>query len=506
MGRQIRVLTGIQLCNLFGINEIRYTRDKKKKAQALGLGVVWVLLILMFQFYIGGYAYVLTTVGMAELIPALLAAVISLVILFFSFFKAGSVVFQKKAFELQMSLPVKKASVIISRFLTMYVTNLMLSVLVILPGLGVYVWYGKPGLLFYLYSAVGLSVLPLLPLTLATAMGAFILAVSAKWKHKNLVNIFLTLLLILLIFGGSMLMSGKAGGTGSESFADLQVMLSHISEILKEKIGTLYPPALWFGDALTMGKGGSLLVFVAVSLGVFGIFVAILQKYFLRICTALNASYTGTGFRMKKNRKSTLFMSLWKKELRRYVASPIYVTNTIIGYIMMVLVSVAILIVGPERLDEMLGIPGIQGMAEKIFPFVLGSMAALMPMSSCSVSMEGKQWWMMQTLPVPGKALYGAKFLANLTVACPFYLVSVVLSVLAFRPAGVEAVGLVLIPALYIAGSAAVGLAVNRKLPLFDWDNEVRVVKQSASTFVSMLVGVLSALIPIGLIVMRNMQ
>ena len=40
MGRQIRVLTGIQLCNLFGINEIRYTRDKKKKAQALGLGVV----------------------------------------------------------------------------------------------------------------------------------------------------------------------------------------------------------------------------------------------------------------------------------------------------------------------------------------------------------------------------------------------------------------------------------------------------------------------------------
>lgn len=503
MGRQIKYLTAIQLFNLFGMNEIRYTKDKKKKVKAFGLGIASVLLILLFQFYIGGYAYVLTTVGMADLIPTMLAAVIGIVTLFFSFFKAGSVIFQKKTFELQMSLPVKKAAVIISRFLTMYVTNLMLSALVLLPGLGVYAWYIKPGVLFYCYAVVGMVILPLLPLTVATALGALILAVSAKWKHKNLINIILTLLVVLIILGGSLLMSGNMKETGAEPFEELQILLSGISEVLKEKIGALYPPALWFGDALTQEKGSDIFLLTAVSLAVFGIFVAILQKYFLKICTALNATFTGEAFQMKRIGKNTLLKSLWKKELRRYAASPVYVTNTVIGYIMMVIASAAVLIAGPEQLNKMLGIAGAREIGSKIFPFILGAMAALMPMSSCSVSMEGKQWWMMQTLPVPERALYGAKFLANLTVAFPFYLVSVVLAVVAFRPIGGDAVGFVLIPALYVAGSAAVGLLVNRMLPVFDWDSEVRVVKQSASTFISMLVGVLSALIPIGLIVLR---
>lgn len=503
MVRQIKWLTGIQLCNLFGINEMRFTKDRKKKIKAYGLGIIMAFVILCFQFYVGGYAYVLTTVGMVELIPTMLAAVISLVILFFTFFKAGSVIFQKKAFELQMSLPVKKAAIVISRFLTMYVTNLAISVLVFLPGLGVYVWYKRPGVLFFPYAVVGLVILPLLPLTVATALGALIQAVSAKWKHKNLINIILTLLVIVAILIGSVLVPGNAEATETDSFVELQMMLTDITGVLKEQIGAMYPPAVWFGDALTQESGSNILLLTAVSLVVFVLFVAVLQKYFLRISTALNATFTGETFRMKGMGKNSLLKSLWKRELRRYAASPIYVTNTLVGYIMMVIASAAILIAGPEQLDKILGIPGAQKIGAAIFPFILGAMAALMPMSSCSVSMEGKQWWMMQTLPVPERALYMAKFLTNLTVAFPFYLVSVVLAVIAFRPTGAEAVEFVLIPALYIAGSAAVGLLVNRKIPVFDWDSEVRVVKQSASTFFSMLIGILSALIPIGLIILN---
>ena len=37
--------------------------------------------------------------------------------------------------------------------------------------------------------------------------------------------------------------------------------------------------------------------------------------------------------------------------------------------------------------------------------------------------------------------------------------------------------------------------------PLIEWENEVRVVKQSAATFVAMIVGILSGLIPIGLVI-----
>ena len=38
MGRQIRLLTQITLCNLLGLNELRFARDKRKKTRYYLMG------------------------------------------------------------------------------------------------------------------------------------------------------------------------------------------------------------------------------------------------------------------------------------------------------------------------------------------------------------------------------------------------------------------------------------------------------------------------------------
>lgn len=506
MLRQIRLLTGIRLCNLFGINELRYTRDKGKRLRAAGLGVVWILVLFMLACYSGGYAWGLAAMGLEETSPIVLAVTVSGAVFIFSFLKAGSVIFQRKDYELQQPLPVKTAAIITSRFLTMYVTDLMLSVLVMLPGLAVYAMHVRPGVLFWIYAVVGMGFLPLLPLTVATILGAVILAVSARWKHKNLVNIGLTLLLILGTLGGSMVLSWQ-GGT-PEGTDQLQNLLTGAAGLMKEKVGTLYPPALWFGDALLLQDVGRLLLLAGVSTAVFLVYTAVLQKHFSGICTALDADSARGGFSMKQGRKSGLLASLWRRELIRYVASPVYVTNTIVGYILMTVVSAGVLFVGPERLVELLGMsaqPGAQEMTERLLPFLLGLLAAMMPPSCSSVSMEGRQWWIMQTLPVPPGLLYGAKFLASLSVALPFWLISEVLCLAAIKPDPAGAAGLILIPALYLVGSAAAGLLINSRFPVFDWDSEVRVVKQSASVFLTMLLGMAAGIIPVLVILNRSL-
>lgn len=42
---------------------------------------------------------------------------------------------------------------------------------------------------------------------------------------------------------------------------------------------------------------------------------------------------------------------------------------------------------------------------------------------------------------------------------------------------------------------------MNELMPLLDWESEVRVVKQSASTMVTMLVGMATAIVPIVVLV-----
>ena len=169
-----------------------------------------------------------------------------------------------------------------------------------------------------------------------------------------------------------------------------------------------------------------------------------------------------------------------------------------VGYVLMVLAAFVILTLGKETLEEMIGISGI---VERGLPVLLGMMAALMPMSSCSISMEGKQWWMMQTLPVSEKDIMRSKVWADVLVAVPFYLVSELLLIIALRPGIFSLLYMLAVPAVYIVFAAMAGLAANRRFPLLEWENETRVVKQSASTMVAMFVGVLSGIIPLGILV-----
>ena len=87
MARQIRLLLGCQLINLFGVNEVRHTKDKKKRARFMGLSIVWILLALMLVSYVGGLSYLLIKMEMEQAVPEFLFAATSIIILFFSFLK-----------------------------------------------------------------------------------------------------------------------------------------------------------------------------------------------------------------------------------------------------------------------------------------------------------------------------------------------------------------------------------------------------------------------------------
>lgn len=491
MLRQIRLLTKLNLCNLFGWNEFLHTKDKKRRRQYIGFSVLWLLLLVMAVSYIGGLAYGLSILGLADIVPAYLYAVTSVVIVVLTFLKAGSVLFGQKGYELVVSLPVRPAVIVVSRFLTMYVTSLALSVFVMASGCVVYGVLERPALSFYVTAAAGTVVLPVLPLTVAAVIGAGITAVSSRMKHKSLVAAGITVAFVMALLVISILLSGNVEAVDA-------YVLNDLPGLLQEQIGKMYPPAVWFCAAVLSGGGTAaglpFLLFAAGSLLLFVLFVALLQKHFLTICTALNGSTAKNDYKLRSLTQSTAVTALWKKELRRYFASSLYVTNTILGNVMMAALPAALFFVGAETIDELFMIPGI---AVTCMPVLLGAMPALMPTTSSAISIEGKQWWLMQTLPVRWRDMLHAKILLNLTVAAPFFVVAEVFAFLALKPSLLAGMLLVAVPALHILFSAVTGLLINLKFPVFDWDNEMRAVKQSAAVLVAMLIGFISTAVPV---------
>lgn len=487
MLRQIRLLSRVQLCNLFGINEVRYTKDRDKRGRFFLMSALWVLLILMMLFYMVIAENAFIKLGMADVIPVYLMVVTSVIILVFTFLKAGSVIFQMNSFELMVSLPVSGSAIVVSRFLTMYVTNLMLSILVMVPGIVIYGSNVQPPFTFYVYSITGMILIPLLPITVATAIGALITAVSARMKHKSIVA---ALLSILFAVGIMVAMTALGGSTEQWN----EAMLQNMAEVLTEKIERIYPPSVWFTNAAVGGSLIDFLLFAGISIVVFVVVIAVLQRYFLRICSALNATSAKNNYKMQSLKTNSVTASLWRRELKRYFASSIYVSNTIIGYILMAVASVALLIVGVDKMNALF--VNLPGAFSTMLPFLLSFMAVIAPITSCSISMEGKYWWMVQSLPIRSRDVFNGKILANLTIACPFYVISVILSWIAVKPSVWGGVWIALVPAAYILFSSVLGITLNRLMPIFDWENETRVVKQSASVMVAMLIGMVSILPP----------
>jgi ABC-2 type transport system permease protein len=484
---QIRLLVEIQTRNLFGFNEFRYTKDAKKKHRWIGMAAIWALLTVILVAYIALFSYGLISIGLEKVVPEYLFTITSLVILFFSLFKAGSVLFQMKAYEAQITLPVSKTAIVISRFLSMYVTNLLLSFFVMLPGIVLYGIWVKPAFSFYVFSILGTLFLPLLPITVATIFGALITAASSRMRSKSLVNSALT---ILLAVGFIIFSTSSASRLENIS----EELLKNFSAVITAQIQRLYPPAVWFGQSAVSGDLSSFLLFFGVSASLFLVMVFTVQHFFTSICTALNATTAKNNYTIRELSTKSPVTALFRRELKRYFASSIYVTNTIIGYILMAAASIALFFMGPDKLEAALEYPGL---IRNAFPLFLAAMGAMMTPTSCSISMEGKQWWIAQTIPVRSKDIFNSKILVALAVALPEYIVAVAFGLLAMKPSFLGALWIISIPAVYIIFSAVAGITVNLKMPVFNWDSEIKAVKQSASVMVTLLVSFFSFLPPI---------
>lgn len=474
MIRQIRILTKAQICNFGGLNVMRFSKDKKKRANTIYVGLVWLLLGCMMCFYMGSIAAGYIKLGLGEVVPMYLSAIAALIIFFFGMFKAGSVIFQKNAYEGLCAMPVSDTAIVVSRFLSMYLSNLLLSLLVMLPGMVVYGYMLKPGIIFYLVGIVGTLFVPLLPMTVATLLGALVTAVAARVKHKSLVSTVLTLVFV----GAIMLFSREL--VKIEETEITEEMMIHLSEIVGGIIGKLYPSAVWLGRAMVTGSVVNACLYFGLSIAVFLVMVALVAANFKRIYTGLYSVTAKHNFKLKNMQKSSVLSTLYKREWKRYLSCSIYVTNTIIGPIMMVALSIALFFVGTEQFEAMLEKEMIIGLV----PFVLSGSACLATTTCVSVSMEGKEWWIIKSLPVSAKALFDSKILMNLSLMAPFYVIAEVITLLALRPTVMEVIWLIVLPALFILFSGVFGLTANLWFPVFEWENEVKVVKQSASMFV----------------------
>lgn len=470
-------------------NVMLRTKDKKRRRRTLGMFALFLFVALSMlgmafsSFY--SMAYVLSGLGALDAMLAIACAAASVTVFVTTVAKVAPTLFAFRDYELLMSLPLDEKTLVLSRILRLYGTNLFFMSFVLLPAGAAYLLFSPEGALFYVRFFALLFFVPLLPLSLAAIIGTLIAAIGARFRRSNLVSLLLMFVFVLAIM--------------ALSFATPQVVenFQNISLEMSYGVTRFYPVAVWYAGGVADGNTAQFLLFALLSLAVFAAFVVAVGKNFQRLSTRLRAKQSMRVQRQVLSRASSPLKALTKKEFKRYFASTLYVFNTAFGPVLLVIGAVALAVSGGDKLGEALQIPGMDGILKTAAPFAISVFVCMSATTPASVSIEGNKLWQLKVLPVDTRDLFLSKVFVSVAVMAPAAVVAATIVNFVLKVDPLTALLMYAAPLVYTLFIARVGLYVNLLIPKLSWQSETEVIKQGAPVIVTMLIGWAASMLPI---------
>ncbi len=484
----------VQLLSLLGNNKTLKSKNKKSKAGLGGIALILLLLggIMVFLGFTYSNIFALSlsyTGDLYKLIPTMIALG-SLISFMFSFYAVGSAIFGFKDYDVLASMPIKPKEIVLSKFAVLYVSELFFVLAVVVPSF--FVYKKIAGVITLTQIVISLTLCffsPLLPLAVSTVIGVFVYYVSSRFRRKNIIQIILLFLFLIGIFILSFLSE-----MGEEDPSQMTGMLSFM-----EKTYFVFPLALEsFLQPIWV------LAFIGANVISITAVVSVVCVFYKKLNSIFTAKRTLRNFKLKNYQSNGIGKALFIKELRRLFSSPVYAINSLTGTVMAVISCIAYSIfVCTSDVMNVEGSEIIFNYINKLLPFIFSFMFIMAPSTCCSISLEGQAFWIVKTAPVSYMKVLNIKLAINGVFSTSIALIcSIIVAICSGF--GLVAGGLFVLTAIGISSFGGIfGLLMNLRFPKMKWQNENVVVKQSLTTFLTILVSlVFSALfIVIGLYV-----
>jgi ABC-2 type transport system permease protein len=467
-------LVSVQLWIVLG-EMLAIGTKQKKKAKVLYTGIAFFTLLMsaiafFYCFMIGTGLKMFNSI---QILPALMMSITSMIVLFTTTFKVKGTIFGFRDYDMVMSLPVSTGGIVASRLIILYLINFMFVCIIMIPMMIAYGILARPEATFYLFGIILTFFIPLVPIVVASFLGTIIAYAASKFRYSNLLNIVFSLALLTTFVGLSFTM----GDSGQE--------LVDMSKNLTDQVNSLYPLAAMFTEAVTAYDITAFVSFLAISLFAFCLYTILVGKAFKKINTLIMTGSYRSNYKMGELHTSSPMKALYIKELKRFFSSPSYVLNTGIGVVLLTVGAIALLFVD---LGEVLGDPQATSALKNSGPLFISFCVMMTCTTMASISLEGKNLWIIKSLPISPKTIYKSKIAVNLTIAAPALLDAILVGI-ALKAGFLQTVFMVLLTIVSSVFIALYGLLMNLLLPNFNWTSDVAVVKQSASSMASVFSG-----------------
>jgi ABC-2 type transport system permease protein len=268
-----------------------------------------------------------------------------------------------------------------------------------------------------------------------------------------------------------------------------------------------YYPVLQYINLVLSFNFLDLIVFIVANFGILLLTVLILGRVYYAINSRVKVIKTDVKKREYSIRTSRLTVALVKKEIGRFASSPVFVINAGFGLVLYALVCI-LLCLNMEGWLGQISEVGIEGLsAEKIMNFLPAIVFGLIfvtsmmtSITSSMISLEGKSFNVLKSLPVSAMRIILGKIYAAMVVMVPIILVGDIALFIRFD-FSIWQMLMILVASIVMPMIAElVGIIVNLKFPKMDAEDDVEVVKQSMSSMIAVFIGMGAAAIMVALL------
>ncbi|MBO4377633.1 MAG: hypothetical protein J5889_01625 [Clostridia bacterium] len=470
----LKVLLKKQLADVF---KSYFYDAKKNRMRSKGAIAGWFIFFFVIMVGMMGGMFTgvsillcgpLTEAGMGWMYFMILGGLSIFMGAFGSVFNTYSGLYLAKDNDLLLSLPIPVRTIMTARLLNVYLLGTMYLATVLIPALIVY--WAVAGLIasrlicgILLFVSVSFVVL-----LLSCVLGWVVARISLKLRNKS----FVTVAASLVFVGAYYFFYFKAADVVRDIIAN--------AVVYGEKIKGAAYGVYMFGR---IGEGDWLatLIFVAVTGILFALVWYFMTRSFLNIATASGA-IKKTRYVEKPVREKSIFGALLSKELGRFTASPNYMLNCGLSTILIPGAGILLLIKGREICEMLESVLASRpGAVPVLIATILCMLTSMNDMAAPSVSLEGKNLWILQSLPViPKMALRAKASLQMLLTGIPVIFAAICAAVILPVSPALRAL-VIVTPLAYTVFMAMYDLTIGVKMPLLTWTNEIAPIKQSGA-------------------------
>lgn len=460
------------------LRQMNFVRRRAADKHGSAFMFVIALVFLALMAYAGWMSYAisrfLNPAGLEWILLAVLLIIISLFVFSTNLYTVNSVLFESADTEQLFAYPIPKYQILFSKISGLVIENWLVAFVFTLPVVCIYSYYIHPAFVFYIYSLICVLISPLLPLCLIAIISYIVSALTSGTQFKNYLNLVLTI--------GSI-----AGITfGITSLTKNLKFSSASSQAVLDAIKHYYPPIGYAVSSLYHYSLTDMLLAVAWNVVPFIILCGILSVFYASLRSRIVATKKAKNGRITF-RTSSKLGTMTKKEFARFFSSPMYILNSCVGVILMTVFAIGSGSLG-KKFDMIISLIKSAGANQAqiiliIFLFIL----SITNTTSPSISLEGKNLWLVKSNPIRPKTALIAKLLVHMIILTPLTVINCIITAFTFKTGFGGFVVVLISCLLFILLSGLVGLNYNLHYHRFDFYNDMQVVKNSASVLLTMI-------------------